>query len=131
MKVLIDTHILLWAIISPQKLKASQKKILEDGKNEIYVSVISLWEISLKHSLGKLQLENVTMKNILKAIKDTGFELLDLSPLEAISFHELPKLNNKDPFDRMLIWQAIQNDFAFMSQDSKMKGYENIGLSLI
>ncbi len=131
MKVLIDTHILLWALISPQKLTVSQKKILEDGKNEIYVSAISLWEISLKHSLGKLELENVTIKNILKAITDTGFELLDLRSVEAISFHELPKLHNKDPFDRMLICQAIYNDFTFMSQDSKLEDYKKLGLILI
>ena len=110
---LIDTHILLWTITEPDKLGSEVISILENKNNNILVSSISYWEISIKMALGK-------------------FSLLNLSVEETSTFYKLPiQSNHKDPFDRMLIWQAIYNNLAFISQDESLKRYIEHGLNLI
>jgi len=131
MNILIDTHILLWSLFDQNSLKKKQREILLNKENDIFVSIISLWEISLKHGLGKLEIPDLKIDKIIPAISESGFELLDLSPSEAISFHNLPKLKNKDPFDRMLIWQSISNNYHFMTQDKKIAEYQKYGLHII
>src|SRR3989344_5971776 len=130
MNILIDTHILLWSLFSPLKLSRGKREALLDPKNSIYVSVISLWEISLKYSIGKLQIRGAKIEKLGKAIEQTGFEILSLSSKEALDFYMLPKHKNKDPFDRMLIWQCISNDYYLMSQDLGIPDYKKHGLKL-
>ena len=96
----------------------------------VYVSAISIWEISLKYSLKKLEIKNFNVNELLDAIDNSGFITTDLSPEEAIDFHNLPRLKNKDPFDRMLICQAIYNNFYFLSVDKDMSDYKKYGLKL-
>ena len=104
-KLLLDTHALLWAIGKSDELSQNIIEQLQDAKNKVFVSAISLWEIALKHSLGKLVLDAFSVENIPVYCKKIGFELLPLEPLEALGFHLLPaKENHKDPFDRMLIY---------------------------
>ena len=99
-------------------------------ENEVYVSVVSFWKISLKYSLGKLELKGVALENIPTAVKETGFEIIDLAPREASSFHKLPRLH-KDPFDRMLIWQTILRKMTLVSGDKEFKKYVKFGLNLL
>lgn len=131
MNILIDTHILLWALFSPKNLPKKNKTVLLSNKNTVYVSSVSLWEISIKRSINKLDIPEVEHGEFIDSIKKMGFDLLDLTPEEASSFFQLPKLNNKDPFDRMLIWQAIYNDYYLMSHDKKIKEYSKEGLKLV
>src|SRR5450432_1695188 len=98
MNYLLDTHALLWFLFLPEKLSAATKKILADSNHEIYISVISFWEIALKHSLGKLELIKIKPEEIPAACKKSGFEILTLTEAEAISFYQLPRVIHKDPF---------------------------------
>jgi len=121
MKILLDTHYLLWALIDSKKLKKREKQIILDEKNDIFISTISFWEISLKYSIGKLIFENIKIDDIIPAIKKSGYNILPFNEYEAISFYKLGQLKNKDPFDRMLIWQAIKNNLYFLTSDKKIQ----------
>lgn len=91
---------------------------------------ITLWEISLKYALGKLTL-GCKPDDLLKIIDDMGFEKLILSHKEAALFYQLPKFAHKDPFDRMLIWQAVSNDLILISKDGQFDQYSQYGLNVI
>lgn len=131
MKYLLDTHALIWAVTKPQKLSSTVKAILEDTTNDVAVSAISFWEISLKYSIQKLTLEGLTPEDFPKAAIETGFRLFDLNGITAGSYHQLSAAYHRDPFDRMLIWQAIQNSFQLISKDSTVKKYKSEGLQVI
>ena len=131
-KLLLDTHTLLWAIGKSGELSQNTVEQLQDTKNMVFVSAVSLWEIALKHSLGKLVLDAFSVADIPVYCTKIGFEMLPLEPLEALGFHLLPaKENHKDPFDRMLIYQCIRNKYTLVSKDSKMRLYEGNGLKCI
>ncbi len=132
MNYLIDTHILLWSLFETEKLNKNIEQILKNKNNSIYVSKISLWEISLKYSLGKLEMAGIDLNNLKKIIEKMEFEILDIETDELLSFYKLPKdSKHKDPFDRMLIWQCVCNKYIFISRDSRIKNYKRIGLKYI
>jgi len=118
-RYLIDTHIFLWWLIGDKKLKDSVQLIIENPKNQVYVSVASLWEISIKHTLGKLPLKT----NLSEMISVSGFELLSITGLHILELEKLPLLHN-DPFDRMLIAQAKSENLTFITVDEKMQKYD-------
>ena len=131
MNYLLDTHYVLWTLFEPTKINKKIKLILEDENDQKFVSGISLWEISLKFSLGKLELEGTNPDEILEKIKESGFTLLEVENTVLASYYKLPKKeNHRDPFDRMLIWQAIANDFMFVTSDSKIEAYVENGLKI-
>lgn len=130
MNILIDTHILLWALFEPHKLDQNTRRALEEKNNEILVSTISLWEISLKYSLGKLELKGVVPEDLPLFIEKSGFDMIVLNEQEASSFHRLPRMEHHDPFDRMLIWQAIERKLFFMSSDKRFQEYQRLGLQI-
>lgn len=131
MNYLLDTHTLIWAILETGKLSSRSKKIIENPKNLIFVSAVNYWEISLKYSLGKLELNGVTPEEIQKIALETGFDQISLSPEETATYHNLAGNWHRDPFDRMLIWQAIQGDLILVSNDKEMKKYQEDGLKVI
>jgi PIN domain nuclease of toxin-antitoxin system len=131
MKLLLDTHAFLWAVMAPEKLGRKARTAMESPGNEIFVSAITFWELSLKYSLGKLQLEGIAPDELPSAAEDAGFSLCTIEPQIAASFHQIPRIGHKDPFDRMLIWQAIQSDFTLLSKDSAMKHYTELGLKVL
>ena len=97
MKYLLDTHTLIWAVTKPQKLSGIVRDILEDTLNDVAVSAISFWEISLKHSIQKLILEGLTPEDFPRAATEIGFRLLDLDGLTAGSYHQLSATYHRDP----------------------------------
>ena len=125
---LLDTHTFLWLLFSPSKLSKRVQGIVLDQRNEIYVSSVSFWEISLKYNLGKLKFPKLKPESLPDWAEETGLEVLDLTAKEAASFYQLPKTDHKDPFDRMLIWQSIHNGATLLSKDASMKGYQKLGL---
>lgn len=131
MNYLVDTHIFLWSVFSPKKISKKVRDILIKGEFIKYVSLITFWEISLKYQLGKLQLKNILPDELPEIAKKSGFEILNLSAETVSSFYKLPKLKNKDPFDRMLAWQAISKDLSFLTQDQDFSHYEEQGLKII
>ncbi len=131
MKFLVDTHILLWSLFNPKKIKRKAFHEIQNPENDIYVSTITFWEISLKYSIGKLELEGIVPDELPEFANKMDFEILNFLPEEAASFYRLPRLSHKDPFDRMIIWQAIRNDMIFISKDNKMPEYEKFGLTTL
>jgi len=131
LKLLLDTHTLLWAIGKSDELSEKVIHVLKDANNEIMVSAVSLWEIALKHSLGKLII-SFDPKNIPDYCKTMGFELIPLEALTALNSLQLPQKNShKDPFDRMLIYQCIISGYTLVSRDPKIKMYKEDGLKYI
>jgi PIN domain nuclease of toxin-antitoxin system len=131
MKYLIDTHILIWAIVSPEKLSIKVTLIFNDPENEIFVSSISFWEISLTFSLGKIDLINIAPEDFPHASLQTGFSIMQLSAEDCSTLHHLNLTHHKDPFDRLLIWIAINNNFTFISSDKTIKKYSSERLKVI
>jgi PIN domain nuclease of toxin-antitoxin system len=132
MRLLLDTHTLLWAIGKTDELSSKAFEALKNINNEIFVSAVSLWEIALKHSIGKLVIDNFDIIEIPEYCGKTGFELIPLYPIEALNSLRLPlKEKHKDPFDRMLIYQCIRNKYILITKDAKMKFYKDDGLKYI
>jgi len=130
MRCLLDTHSFLWAIFSPEKLSRSARERITDPENSVAVSLVTFWEISLKYALGKLELVDTKPEDLPGAAEDMGIDILQVSPHEAASFHNLPKLAHKDPFDRLIIWQAIQQKMTLISKDKEFKDYRKLGLKI-
>jgi PIN domain nuclease of toxin-antitoxin system len=131
MKLLVDTHVFLWSVISPEKLSAKARSALENPANEVFLSAVTLWEISLKSALGKLDLEGATPAEMPDAAIATGYRLLPLHPEVAAGFFQLPRREHKDPFDRMLIWQAMSEGFLLVSKDPHVRLYAELGLKAL
>ena len=131
MKYLIDTHIFLWSLFSPEQISPHVAKTIKEPGNRIFVSTISFWEIALKFSLNKLELEGITPDELPEFANKMSFELLNLSAEDAASFYHPPRITHKDPFDRMLIWQAIREKMVLISKDSKIAAYEDYGLKIL
>jgi len=131
MNYLLDTHVLLWVINDDTKLSTKAKEKIKDTENDIYVSAISFWEISLKFSLGKLKLRGFTPDNLTELSVQIGFKQLPLLHDECATYHHLINTIHRDPFDRMLIWQAIKHNFTLISKDSKASLYSGSGLKTI
>lgn len=129
MNCLVDTHYLLWSLVSPEKIDEYVRQILLSEEHTKYASVVSFWEISIKYALGKLVLDGLTPEAIVGAGAGAGYEFLGLKPLVAATHHQLPKRDDhKDPFDRLLIWQAMREGMAFLSSDEKIHAYREHGL---
>jgi len=119
LNILIDTHIFLWAISNPNHLKSHHKAELETRANTVYLSAISVAELMIKSSTGKLE---INFDPVAIAL-ETGFQLLSFSGEDALQLKELP-FHHKDPFDRMLITQALSNGYAIMTDDAKFSLYD-------
>ena len=133
MKYLLDTHALIWLLNEPKKLSKKTLKLIEDIKSEVHVSTISFWELSLKHSIGKLPIENIELEEIAAILNDQLFiSIIGLNEQESLSYYHLPYFgSHRDPFDRMLIWQAIKRDMALISSDVAAEQYRQCGLHVI
>jgi PIN domain nuclease of toxin-antitoxin system len=129
---LLDTHSFIWSITDSNKLSSKANKIISDINNEICISVISFWEISIKTAIKKFVFDNIDIKDFPKYAKQLNLNIISLEENDAVSFYKLPlKTNHKDPFDRMLIWQAINADMPLISKDSLFEQYKKDGLKLI
>jgi PIN domain nuclease of toxin-antitoxin system len=129
---LLDTHTFIWAILKTDNLSRKTKEIISNKSNEICVSTVSFWEISLKTRIKKFFIEKINIKDFPKYARDMDFTIIDMQENETITFHELPlKKNHKDPFDRMLIWQAITKNMTILSKDTLFEQYKKDGLKLI
>ncbi len=131
MKYLLDTHTFLWVLFDDNNLSEMVKEIIRDLENKIYVSVISYWEISLKFATGKLELEGITPDELPVQAEQIGIQTLEISKEEVSTFYNLPKMKHKDPFDRLIIWQAINRNIILISKDKEMKDYQRFGLKTL
>ncbi|MEO6758276.1 MAG: type II toxin-antitoxin system VapC family toxin [Saprospiraceae bacterium] len=131
MKYLLDTHAIIWAVTDPSRLSTAALLVLENPDHQILVSPISFWEISLKYALGKLSLHNVTPEDFPAACAAMDFDILPLEPKITSTLHNLRATYHKDPFDRMLIWQALCLDIPLVSKDLEIALYRSEGLKVV
>jgi PIN domain nuclease of toxin-antitoxin system len=131
MNYLLDTHVLLWAFFDTEKLTNNVRQILSDNEDRILISAVSFWEISIKVNTGKLRLGSTTPNMLPGICERAGFEVIDLNAWDASSFFKLTASYHKDPFDRMLIWQALSNRYALISDDDNIRKYAFDGLEVV
>ena len=129
---LLDTHVLLWSIGQSHLLSATAREMIRDRVNEVVVSSVSLWEISLKYGIGKLVLGSMAPDDIPGYCDSLGFRILNLDPASASTYHTLPRIaEHRDPFDRMLVHQCIRQRATLVTGDHRLAHYEPYGLARI
>ncbi len=121
MKLLLDTHLLLWAAGLPERLSEQARALLGDPDNTLLFSAASLWEISIKHGLGRADF-SVDPRLLRRGLLDNGYEELPVTGLHAVSLAALPPLH-RDPFDRMLVAQASAEGVLLLTSDSQVAAY--------
>jgi len=122
MRVLLDTHILLWGQAGDPALPKEAERAIKAEGNEAWVSVVSFWEIGLKHSIGKLPL-HIPLEAFFQTILDAHFMVLPLDPVHIVAASALP-LHHRDPFDRMLIAQAMHEGMHLITVDAQFRAYD-------
>lgn len=132
MKYLIDTHILIWLAVSPEKVPENILEIIENPLNDISVSTVSLWEIAIKLSIKKLDLQGLEITDLVQVCEEQDIHIVQL-PVSAVKqYRTIPiKGNHRDPFDRALIALCISDGYVFLSHDGKLGQYEQDGLVFI
>lgn len=131
MRLLLDTHTFLWAYSEPKRLPLSAYDAITDTDNEVMVSAVSFWEISIKISIGKLKPVGQHPSKIVSVAESLGMKTIPLLPEEAANYVNLTESTHFDPFDRMLIWQAIGRDLTLVSRDREFKKFKADGLKLL
>lgn len=122
MKVLLDTCTFLWLTTNAIELSDDARKLFRDPFNEIYLSVVSAWEIAVKHGLGRLPLPQPADQFVPKERLRHGIETLSLRESHALGLVRLPRIH-RDPFDRMLVCQAIAEGLTILTPDAAIRAY--------
>jgi PIN domain nuclease of toxin-antitoxin system len=122
MNLLLDTVTFLDSALAPQDISARARAFILDPENDLYVSTVSFWEVAIKYSIGKLALPESPDSFLRKIREKLGAELLPLDEESALHVIRLPMLH-RDPFDRILICQAIVNGMVFLTSDSRISLY--------
>ena len=122
MRVLLDTHIALWAVVGSRRLAPGAKAAILDA-DEVWVSVASIWEIALKHSLGRGDMP-ISAAQAWQAFVDAGYGLLAIRPEHALAVERLAPIHN-DPFDRMLVAQALSEPLTLITRDALVASYSD------
>ena len=121
MKLLLDTQILLWAAGQPERLSAAARKQLNNPKNELLFSAASLWEIAIKSSLGRDDFR-VEPRLLRRGLLDNGYTEVPVTSEHAVNIDNLPDLH-KDPFDRILLAQALTEGITLLTADAQLARY--------
>ena len=119
MKLLLDTHALLWWLADDRQLGQRARELVADPGNDVLISMVSLWEIAVKTRIGKLEAD---IRRITDAVQQDGFTRLDIGITHLLTLAGLP-LHHRDPFDHLLIAQAITEDATFISEDRNAARY--------
>ncbi len=121
MKLLLDTHLLLWSANEPEKLSSNARRLLEDPENLLYFSAASLWEVVIKNGLGREDFQ-VDPHLLWRGLLDNGYVELPVSGLHTLAVQALPALH-KDPFDRLLVAQATTEGLLLLTCDPLVAAY--------
>jgi len=124
MRVLLDTHVLLWSLAQPAKLSPKARRLLESEEQDLLFSAASVWEIAIKRQIGRLAF-SVSPAEIVEAARDTGFRELPVRAAHAVALDRLP-LRHRDPFDRLLIAQAVAEGAGFLTADRALRQYSDL-----
>ena len=131
MKLLLDTHVFIWALTDPKRLPVIAKAAITNTENELYVSSVSFWEIAIKFRSKRLAPIGHEPSTLVEAAESMGFIPIALTPVEAATQGNLTEDTHFDPFDRMLIWQAISRKLTLVSGDKDFESFKPDGLKLL
>jgi PIN domain nuclease of toxin-antitoxin system len=119
LRLLLDTHILLWWLADEGRIPEKHREIIRDGRTQVFVSAASTWEVVIKQRLGKLR----APADLKAQVEAARFELLNITIDHALAFGDLPD-HHSDPFDRMLIAQARTESLILVTEDPKLRLYD-------
>ena len=122
MRLLVDTHVFLWFILDDPRIATTARPLLMEPEHTRYLSIASVWEVAIKHGLGKLQLTG-GVPRFLRDVEQANFEILDITPGHILELATLP-LHHRDPFDRMLIAQAKHEGMHLLTADPHFAAYD-------
>ncbi len=124
MKVLLDTHLALWLLNNDRRISKDLRAMALDPANELCVSAVSIWEIAIKHALNRGLPDDMPIgaDKALRAFREAGFTLIDIQPEHAAAVAALPTIHG-DPFDRLLVAQALTDELTLWTRDSKVAAY--------
>ena len=122
MKLLVDTHVLLWALTDPDHLTSDARALLEDGSQVVGMSVVVAWEIAIKQSLGKLELPTPAEVWLPRELRRAGIEVVELGLGAALRVRALP-WHHRDPFDRLLVAHALESGYSIVTRDTVFREY--------
>ena len=122
MRLLLDTHTFLWWVTDNSRLSDEARRLVADGANEVFLSVASAWEIVVKAALGRIQLDDDVDSFIGGQVEANAFQVLPIHLRHALAVGGLPDLH-RDPFDRMLVAQALSEGLAIVSADRQLAQY--------
>jgi PIN domain nuclease of toxin-antitoxin system len=121
MRLLLDTHVLLWLMAGSQRLKPKTRALI-DSASEVYVSSVSIWEIAIKYRVGKIEEDP---EEIVERLEEAGLRELPVLTRHAVAAGKLPLLH-RDPFDRLLVAQAITEPLRLLTADPQLAAYSEL-----
>lgn len=121
MKLLLDTHLLLWAAGLPEKLSDAARQLIEDSDNELFFSAVSVWEVAIKRSVARADFQ-VDPRLLRRGLLDNGYHELPVFSEHAVFIDSLPAIH-KDPFDRMLVAQSTVEGITLLTSDTLVAQY--------
>ena len=122
MRVLLDTHMFLWAIGEPDRLSSGVQEMIKDERNEVLLSIVSAWEIAVKSSLGKLDVPRPAITFVQRQVSDHRIGILPLRLPHLSALEKLP-WHHRDPFDRMLVAQCLEEGASLVTVDKQLRRY--------
>lgn len=123
MNLLLDTHVALWAIVDSPRLSDAARKLLLSPRNTVWISTATVWEIAIKHSLGRGDMP-ISGDDSVHYFRSAGYQFLAIEPEHAAAVENLPK-HHQDPFDRLLIAQAMVEPMRFLTHDELLARYSD------
>jgi PIN domain nuclease of toxin-antitoxin system len=124
MRLLLDTHVLLWALSTPLRIPAPMRDAIACNENDVLFSAASIWEIAIKVRIGRLKL-SMAIEELQRAAADTNFQELPVRSVHAAATARLPA-HHTDPFDRLLVAQAMREPARLLTADRRLKAYSDL-----
>lgn len=123
MRLLLDTHVAVWATNTPERIPSDIRATIEESRGRVSVSVVAVWEIAIKHQLGRADAPPLSGHQAIVEFENAGFDLLDVTAGHAAFVERLPPLHS-DPFDRLMLAQAIIENMQFVTYDRHLSRYD-------
>ena len=123
MRLLLDTHVAVWATNTPERIPSDIRATIEESRARVSVSVVAIWEIAIKHQLGRADAPPLSGHQAIVEFQNAGFDLLDVTASHAAFVERLPPLH-ADPFDRLMLAQAAIENMQFVTYDRHLSRYD-------
>ena len=125
MRILVDSHVYVWALLKDPRLSTRAKRILQSDEHELFFSLASLWELGIKIRLGKLRTLTSSVAFLHDSLKENGIAILPVRYEDILALEQLPA-HHRDPFDRLLIAQSLTNSLQLLTEDAAIRRYEKV-----